>query len=176
MVQLVTLRTGIRVNSNFVECLLEAFKEFQIVDPPHSRDPGHREIWIEFQGEAIPLGPSRENALLRKMEILNDTARSLQAHIPAVSLNPDLDKTYEKHAEYLKAVFPCRVNRLKGSCEIMKWSRENHNFVTGQCSIAVVSSYPVMTDFSLAVMARVLQERLQPWPGLTRAINAPIAA
>lgn len=159
LVQLVTLRTGIRVSSNFVEGLLEAFKEFQLADPPRSCDPGHREIWIEFQGEATPLGPSRENALLKKLEILNDVARRLQAHIPAVSLNPDLDKIYKKHAEYLKAVFPCRVDPVKGFSEIMEWSRENRDFVAGQCSIALVSSYPVLSDFSLAVMARVFQEK-----------------
>jgi len=159
LVQLVRFRSGIRVSSNFVEGLLEAFKEFQIVDPPRSCDPGHREIWIEFQGEATPLGPSRENALLKKLETLNDVARRLQVHIPAVSLDPDLDKIYKDHAEYLKAVFPCRVDPVKGFSEIMKWSRENHDFVAGQCSIALVSSYPVLTDFSLAVMARVFQEK-----------------
>lgn len=158
-VQLVTLLTGIRVSSNFVEGLLEALKEFQIVDPPRSCDPGYREIWIEFQGGASPLGPSRENALLKKLEILNDVARRLQAHIPAVSLDPDIDKTYEKHAEYLKAVSPCRVDPVKGFSQIMKWSQENRNFIAGQCSIALVSSYPVLTDFCLAVMARVFKEK-----------------
>jgi hypothetical protein len=95
LVQLVKFRAGIRVSDNFVEALLETFKEFQLADPPRSCDPGQREIWFEFQGEAIPIGPSRENAFLKKMEILNDAARRLQAHIPVVFSDMGLDKIYK---------------------------------------------------------------------------------
>lgn len=157
LLRLVNLPTGAHVSSDFVEGLLETFKEFQLTDPPRSCEPGQREIWIEFQGDATPLGPSRENAFLKKLEILNDMARRLQAHIPAVS--KDLDRIYKKHSEYLEAVHPCCLDSIKGFSDIMEWARENHDFLAGQCSIALVSPYPVLTDFSLSLMARACQEK-----------------
>jgi len=159
LVQLVKFRAGIRVSDNFVEALLETFKEFQLADPPRSCDPGQREIWFEFQGEAIPIGPSRENAFLKKMEILNDAARRLQAHIPVVLSDLGLDKIYKEHSEYLNPVYPIGVDPANGFSMIMEWARQNHDFVAGQCSIAMVSPHPVLTDFGLAVMAQVFLEK-----------------
>ena len=159
LVQLVKFRSGIRVSDNFVEGLLETFKEFQLADPPRSCDPGQREIWFEFQGEATPLGPSRENAFLKKMETLNDTAKRLQAHIPVVLTDLGLDKIYKEHSEYLNPVYPCDVDSINGFSMIMEWATQNQALVAGQCSVAMVSPYPVLTDFGIAVMARVYLEK-----------------
>lgn len=159
LVQLVKFRAGIRVSDNFVEGLLETFKEFQLADPPRSCDPGQREIWFEFQGEATPLGPSRENAFLKRMEILNDAAKRLQAHIPVVLSDIGLDKIYEEHSEYLNPVYPCGVDSANGFPMIMEWAGQNHDFVAGQCSVAMVSPHPVLTDFGIAFMAKVFLEK-----------------
>jgi len=159
LVQLVKYRAGISVSDSFIDGLLETFKEFQLADPPRSCDPGQREIWFEFQGEATPIGPSRANAFLKKLEILNDVARRLQAHIPVVLSDLGLDKIYKKHLDYLNPVHPCRADSIKGLSEIKEWARENHDFVAGQCSIALVSPHPVLTDFGLAVMAHAFQEK-----------------
>jgi hypothetical protein len=159
LVQIVKFRTGIRVSDNFVESLLEIFKEFQLADPPRSYDPGQREIWFEFQGEATPLGPSRENAFLKKMEILNDAARRLQAHIPVVLSDLDLDKIYKEHSEYLNPVYPCSIELANEFSMIMEWAQQNYDFVAGQCSVALVSPYSVLTDFGIAIMAKVFLEK-----------------
>jgi hypothetical protein len=159
IVQLVSFRTGIRVSDNFVEGLLEIFKAFQLADPPRPCDPGQREIWVEFQGEAAPLGPSRENAFLKKMETLNDAAKRLQAHIPLVITDLSLDMIYKEHAEYLKPVYPCSVDSANDLSIIKEWARQNHDFVAGQCSVAIVSSYPVLTHFGIAFMARDFLEK-----------------
>ena len=157
--QIVKFQTGIRVSDNFVEGLLALFKEFRAVDPPRACDPGQREIWFEFQGEATPLGPSRENAFLKKMEILNEAARRLQAHIPVVLSDPGLDEIYKEHLEYLSPVYPCGVDSTDAFAMIMKWGQQNHDFVAGQCSVAMVSPHPVLTDFGLAVMAKVFMKK-----------------
>jgi AAA domain (Cdc48 subfamily) len=159
LARLVRYPNGIRVSINFVEGLLETSKEFRLADPPHPCDPGHREIWFEFHGEATPLGPSRENAFLNKMEILNDAARRLQAHIPAVISNLDLDKIYKEYSEHLNPVYPCSIEPANGLSRIIKWARQNYEFVSGQCSIAIVSSYPILTNFGTAIMAKVFIEK-----------------
>jgi len=159
LVQLVKFRSGISVNASFIDGLLETFKEFQLADPPRSCDPGQREIWFEFQGEAAPISPSRANVFLKKLETLNDAARRLQAHIPVVLSDLDLDKIYKKHLDYLEPVHPCRADSIKGLSEIKEWARANHNFVAGQCPIALVSPHSVLTDFGLAVMAHAFQKK-----------------
>jgi AAA domain (Cdc48 subfamily) len=159
LVQLVKFRDGIRVGDNFIDGLLEIFKEFQLADPPRPCDPGHREIWFQFHGEATPLGPSRENAFLKKMENLNDAARRLQAHIPVPLSDLSLDKIYKEHSEYLNPVYPCGVEAINGYSKIIEWARENHDFVAGQCSIAMVSPYPILVEFGLAIMAKVFIEK-----------------
>ena len=77
VVQLVKYPDGIRVSASFIDGLQETNREFRWADPPRSLDPGQREIWFEFQGDATPIGPSRANAFLKKLETLNDAARRL---------------------------------------------------------------------------------------------------
>ena len=93
------------------------------------------------------------------MEILNDAARRLQAHIPVVLSDPGLDKIYKEHSEYLNPVYPCGVDSVDALAMIIEWAQQNHDFVTGQCSVAMVSPHPVLTDFVLAVMAQVFMEK-----------------
>ncbi|BBO80665.1 hypothetical protein DSCO28_12310 [Desulfosarcina ovata subsp. sediminis] len=158
-VRLVTLPDGIRVGDNFVKCLLETSKEFQLAEPPPPGDSANREIWFEFQGKASPLGPSRESAFLKRLETLNDRAKRLQADIPVTVVEPDLDKIYKDHLEYLNPVYPCGADEINGLPTMTDWAQENYDLLAARCSVAIVSPDSVLTDFGLAIMAFVFLKK-----------------
>lgn len=145
-----------RVPGAFVQRLLQVFQKFPQCPPPGGDDEG---VWVEFRGQASPMGPSRESAFLSKVASLDEAARRLQADLPRITADADLEKAYETFSDYLQPVHPWEFVGTSQQQDLVDWARWNAQFLLCGCSLAVVGADTNCLQLALAVTATGLWER-----------------
>ena len=114
---------------------------------------------VELDVKAVPMSVSREAALLNEITHIDELARILQAELPKQDTDKDLLQKYKEFADVLSPVFPFSAEERGELQGLIQWSDEITSLLAGSLSVAIVSSFPVMTDVSLSALASSLGEK-----------------
>lgn len=114
---------------------------------------------VELDVKAVPMSVSREAALLGEITRIDELARALQSELPKQATDKDLLQKYKEFADLLSPVLPFSAEQRGELQGLMQWSEEITSLLAGSLSVAIVSSFPVMTDISLSALAYSLRER-----------------
>jgi len=153
--------------------LAELGEKCRVVSPPSAPQDGATELWLEMRVAAAPLSFSRESAFVAQLESLDKLAQTIQSEIPHLPNEKDLAKLYEQCTDALEPVRPWQGNLPELPPPLTDWAGETLEFVEGSASVAVESAFPVVTQFLLAVLARVATDFGRTLGAVTpTAINA----
>lgn len=119
---------------------------------PPREDGDELGLFVEIKALAQPMSPARAAVFIEELTRLNEVAKSIQAELPR-SLPPlNLEKIYQGCNDILLPVYPVTApdDLPEG---LAAWGDELLDFLSASASVAMVSPFPVATEFGLAVLA-----------------------
>jgi hypothetical protein len=122
---------------------------------PDEQKNGMVSLFIEIDVKAVPMSMTREASLLSEIKRIHEFSKLLQAELPVIHDDSEIENIYKEFSEALEPVRPFREKTLIYHPELLSWSQEVYQFLSSSASVAVVSPFSVILDFALSMIARV---------------------
>jgi hypothetical protein len=125
------------------------------------RIPGEkrgRGLWVQMRVRAIPLSLARTSVFFDKLKHIENLARLIQSEMPVHHSHESLRKLYERFNGVLQPIFPMTPARADGPGEVIAWSEETLDYLTGTGLVAVDAQTESEMSCALAILAHTAQK------------------